>query len=124
VCPFWFLVPDRRVSYLLSALCPRMLDHASAPSTPRQPNQNGLGQAFDPRTPTYLNTDLVSLSLYAMLPTAERLHSCVRPALQTKPDPRVRAPEIEIAGNDNDAMTAFVEWVTEPHTLWKVTIII
>jgi hypothetical protein len=29
--------------------------------------------------------------------------------LQSKPDPRVRAPDIDISGNNNDAMTAVVE---------------
>ncbi|KAM0747623.1 hypothetical protein T439DRAFT_92982 [Meredithblackwellia eburnea MCA 4105] len=64
-----------------------MLKHASAPSTPRHPNQNGLGEPWDPKRPSFRGIDL------------------------TKPDPRIKKPNIGIECDDEDLnkTVAFVD---------------
>ncbi|KAM0789788.1 hypothetical protein ACM66B_006640 [Microbotryomycetes sp. NB124-2] len=61
-----------------------MMAHASAPSTPRHPNCNGLGEPWDPKKPTFRGIDL------------------------TKPDPRIKVPEIDIVCENEDSVIAFV----------------
>ncbi|KAL8280245.1 hypothetical protein RQP46_007359 [Phenoliferia psychrophenolica] len=62
-----------------------MLKHASPPSTPRHPNQNGLGDAWDPKRPVFRGVDL------------------------TKPDPRLKVPNVEIACEHEESVIAFVD---------------
>jgi len=64
-----------------------MMQHASIPSTPRAPNANGLGEPWNARKPEFRGIDL------------------------TKPDPRLRVPNIEIAvpKGDENKVTAFVD---------------
>ncbi|KAK4052953.1 hypothetical protein OIO90_004077 [Microbotryomycetes sp. JL221] len=61
-----------------------MMAHASAPSTPRHPNANGLGESWDPKKPSFRGIDL------------------------TKPDPRIAVPDIDIVCDNEDSMIAFV----------------
>lgn len=62
-----------------------MLQHASPPSTPRQPNRNGLGEPWDSKRPSFRGIDL------------------------TKPDPRIKVPDIEIACENETSAIAFVD---------------
>ncbi|BGO89864.1 hypothetical protein NBRC10512_005634 [Rhodotorula toruloides] len=63
-----------------------MLQHASNPPTPRRPNANGLGEEWQPKKPSFRGIDL------------------------TKPDPRIRVPDIAIASDVSDEQeTAFVD---------------
>ncbi|KWU41908.1 hypothetical protein RHOSPDRAFT_30304 [Rhodotorula sp. JG-1b] len=62
-----------------------MLQHASNPPTPRQPNCNGLGEPWNPKKPMFRSIDL------------------------TKPDPRLKVPNIEIACDHEDSKVAFID---------------
>ena len=87
-----------------------MLEHASPCVTPRHPNANGLGQDWDPKRPKFGNIDLVSRRNSAS--TRALTHSLV-PLLpvtfQTKPDPRIRAPDLAIECENEDSVVAFVD---------------
>ncbi|GAA5838819.1 hypothetical protein JCM11251_006749 [Rhodosporidiobolus azoricus] len=61
-----------------------MLQHASAPSTPRAPNRNGLGEPWDSKKPSFRGIDL------------------------TKPDPRIAVPDVEIVCEHEDSVIAFI----------------
>ncbi|KAH7914913.1 dipeptidase [Hygrophoropsis aurantiaca] len=52
--------------------------------TPKHPEVNGLGESWDPRRPTFRGVNL------------------------TKPDPRLKTPSVEISGDREDTLVAFV----------------
>ncbi len=63
----------------------RMLDHTSNSATPKQPNQNGLGEDFDAQRPRFRNIDLVRYVSLVMGPHMNLLtlmiRSMTRPSL-------------------------------------------